>query len=696
MNHTTDVAISENTSLQNTLAQEASLYLRQHAENPVAWQAWNDAALAKAKQENKPILLSIGYSACHWCHVMADESFADEETAQLMNDRYINIKVDREERPDLDKVYQTAHQLLSRRGSGWPLTVFLNPHNLTPYFSGMYFPKQAAGGLPAFKEILQKAADFYQANTAAINEQNLQLQNALTKLSNPETTPNGPLTAQPLLAGRRQLAALFDPVYGGFGNAPKFPQPSKIERLMRWYSHSKQHHDHSGLAMLQTTLAAMANGGIYDQLAGGFFRYTVDAAWRIPHFEKMLYDNAQLLAMYAQAHAFAANPLYQQITEETIAWLLEDMQAPQGGFYATLDADSEHKEGKYYYWDQAEVKSLLTKDEFAVAALYFGLDQSANFENHWHLQIQQNISNAAAKLNLTVKKFTALLTSAKQKLCQARSQRVRPGRDEKIITAWNALLIKGLALAGMHFSQPKFITLAQQTIDFIYKNLWVNQRLYANYQQGQARNLAYLDDYAFLLDALLISLQAQWRSKDLQFAIALAEDLLLHFEDKAVGGFFFTANDQEPLIQRPKPLQDEAIPAGNGIAALALLRLGHLLGETRYLQAAEKTLRMAWGSLINAPANHCSLLDALEEYLYPQIIILRGAEKSLPKWRELCQKHYSLQRTVYAIPEQATELPGVLAQQAGEKNKVLAYVCNGPQCLAPIDNLAKLEEILTT
>ncbi len=682
----------------NHLVTETSRYLQQHVHNPVDWYPWGNEALNKAREEDKPILLSIGYSACHWCHVMADESFVDPETAKLMNELFVSVKVDREERPDLDKVYQAAHQLLTGRGGGWPLTVFLSPKDHVPFFAGTYFPLHAAVGRPTFKMVLQKVADFYRTNSAAVVDQNSRVTEALKQLVQTDLVGNDMLTEQPLLDARQQLAVEYDATHGGFGRAPKFPQATSIERLIRWWAQSKiaGHADEAALTIVNRTLAAMAKGGIYDQLGGGFYRYTVDAAWQIPHFEKMLYDNGQLLSLYSSMFAIDNNPLWRSIVEETVAWLMREMHAVNGGFYSTLDADSEHHEGIFYYWDREEIKKLLTEEEYAVVKLYFGLDQLANFEGHWHLHVVREQIKVADNLQLTEVTVAQLLSSARKKLFVAREQRVRPGRDEKIITAWNGLVIKGLALAGQYLESPDYITTAQQTVDFIINNLQQNDRLFATHQNGNARFMGYLDDYALLLDGILTLLQVKWRLSDLQFAISLAEGLLMYFEDKEHGGFFYTASDHETLIQRPKGLMDEALPSGNGVAALALARLGYLLGESRYLLASKKTLAMAWPMLSSYPTAHASLLNALEEYFYPpQIIVLRGEGDTLKKWQQICLQNYNPRRFVVAIPEGEKNLPTELAIRKANKEKVIAYVCTGLECSAPIENFAELEQLLS-
>lgn len=681
----------------NRLATETSRYLNQHANNPVDWFPWGTEALEIARRENKPIILSIGYSACHWCHVMADESFADLDTAKIMNELFVNIKVDREERPDLDKVYQTAHQILTGRGGGWPLTVFLNPHNLTPFFAGTYFSSRASSGIPSFKDVLRKIAQYYKEHPTEIAEQNNRIDEALKQLIEAKKPSEEALTHQPLLQARRQLAAEFDPLHGGFGTQPKFPQATNLHYLLDWwiYSQSSNHEDKSAFAMIQATLEQMAKGGIYDQLGGGFFRYTVDASWQIPHFEKMLYDNGQLLGLYSKVSSLHKSNLFKRVVNKTADWLLSKMLSPEGAFYATLDADSEHHEGKYYYWNREQFHTLLTEDELEVAVVYFGLDRNANFEGHWHLHIVLTAKQLAKKLHMDLATVKKLLSSAKRKLFAAREQRISPGRDEKIITSWNALVIKGLVQAGFFFQRQDLISAAHRAMDFMMEKMWVGDELMSTYQNGQTKSNAFLDDYAFLLDAILALLEVEWRTSYLNFAIRLADNLINYFEDSKHGGFFFTAGEQETLIQRPKPLMDEAIPAGNGLAALSFLRLGYLLGESRYLLAAENTLKMAWDSIQDYPAAHCSLLMALQEFSNPpQIIILRGVKKELSKWLELSKARYNPQRLVFAIPSTETPLPESLTEYRAIKGKVLAYVCQGKECKPPIDNFEEFEELL--
>jgi uncharacterized protein YyaL (SSP411 family) len=680
----------------NHLAGETSPYLLQHAANPVDWYPWSAEALDRAARENKPILLSIGYSACHWCHVMAHESFEDPETAALMNRLFVNIKVDREERPDLDKIYQSAHSLLTQRHGGWPLTVFLTPHDQVPFFAGTYFPDTPRHGMPAFREILQRISDYLPAHADEIRAQNTALLQALQ--SSMDTNAADMLNALPLDSARQQLQHNFDERDGGFGAAPKFPHPTNIERLLRHWSGSRTgdiEPDRRALHMAVFTLERMARGGMYDQLGGGFCRYSVDTRWEIPHFEKMLYDNAALLALYAEARAATGNPLFERITRETAAWTLREMQSPAGGYYSSLDADSEGEEGRYYVWHRDEVRAHLDEADYPLFARRYGLDQAPNFEGHWHLNARHTTAELAAEFSLSEVEVRQRLATASASLLQLRERRVRPGRDDKILTAWNGLMIRGMAIAGRLLDEPAWIESAERALDFIHDRLWVNGRLLATCKDERAHLNAYLDDYVYLIDAILELLQARWRDGDLAFAMELAEVVLAHFA-AADGGFYFTSDDHEALIQRPLPQHDDATPSGNGIAAKVFGRLGHLLGETRYLQAAESTLKRLWGALVQMPHGHASLLVALEESLFPlQIVIIRGTGSTLPDWHDLAARSYAPRRLALAIPNEARDLPAQLQQRKPEGDAV-AYICNGLTCGAPLRDRSEFTRQLST
>jgi uncharacterized protein YyaL (SSP411 family) len=661
----------------NHLIHETSPYLLQHAHNPVDWHPWGEEALNQARREDKPILLSIGYSACHWCHVMAHECFEHPEIAAIMNRLFVNIKVDREERPDLDKIYQSAHHLLAQRPGGWPLTMFLAPSDLTPFFGGTYFPPQPRHGLPGFPDLLENLADFYRHHRADIAQHTQAVSHALQQLASPPISGEQ-FSARPLDTAYAQIAESFDEVHGGFGGAPKFPHFGSLEPLL-------QRDDPQALGMARLTLEKMARGGIYDQLGGGLCRYSTDELWMIPHFEKMLYDNGPFIQLCSQAWQLTGDPLFARVAGESADWAIHEMRSAEGGFYATLDADSEAGEGVFYTWTREQVREILDADEYKLFSAAFGLDRPANFEGRWHLHGYLAPQQLAEKFALPLESVERILAGARQKLFAQRQKRAAPGRDEKILAAWNGLMIKGLAVAGEILRQPAYIEAAQGAVDFIRTRLWRNGRLLAVYKDGQARFNAYLDDHAYLLDALLALLQAHWRRVDLDFAQDLAELLLARFEDPEQGGFFFTADDHEALIQRPKPFGDDSTPAGNGVAALALARLGHLLGETRYLQAAERTLRAAWSSILHLPYAHTSLLLALEEYLQPlRIIVLRGSTADLPAWRAAAG--HAPHRLLLAIPNEAQDLPGLLAERRG-RERTVAYICSGTECRMPVEEL---------
>jgi uncharacterized protein len=678
--------------MQNHLKTETSPYLLQHAENPVAWYPWGEEALNLAKKLDKPILLSIGYSACHWCHVMAHESFEDDAVADIMNQHFINIKVDREERPDIDQIYQTAHSMLSQKSGGWPLTVFLTPDQ-QPYFTGTYFPKSAKYQLPGFADLIPRVAQFYHEKKEDLALQNGQLADALKRTI---PTPSSILSASEstLMLAFTSLESSFDFEHGGFGSAPKFPNPADITLLL----HAAKAGNKAAEAMALQMLSAMANGGIYDQIGGGFCRYSVDERWNIPHFEKMLYDNGQLLFLYCDGWQISKNKRYQQIIEETVAWLICEMRDKKSAFYSSLDADSMNEnghseEGAFYVWQPEEVKKLLTPEEFAVASSCFGFDRAANFENPhsgyagWHPYLAR----------LPEHDEIVALMNAQTKLFDAREKRTRPGRDDKILTSWNALAIKGLARAGRVFNRPDWLVFAQDAMDFIREKMWVNDQLLATCKDNsrgdyKAHLNAYLDDYAFLLDALIELLQADYRAIDLSFAEDLAEALLENFEAED-GGFYFTSHTHETLIHRPKQAYDNAAPNGNGIAAVALQKLGHMLGEPRYLEAAERTLKAFDTSLASNPAACASLSHALSEFLTPpSLVIIRGEAKLMTDWRDAIQQHYFPHHLVFYLDEtienSKQDLPPTLQRKLTQD--VNAWVCQGVVCSASLNSLQSL------
>jgi uncharacterized protein len=655
----------------NRLAQETSPYLQQHAANPVEWYAWGPEALERARAEDRPILLSIGYSACHWCHVMAHESFEDPAVAAVMNRRFVNVKVDREERPDLDQIYQTAHQMLAQRAGGWPLTMFLAPDG-TPFFGGTYFPKEARYGLPGFPDLCERVAALWREKRAEIGAQNAEVLKGFARTLPRPAARLGELDAGPVQALLDVLRTNFDATYGGFGAAPKFPHPTDLELCLR----------KGETTMAHTTLKRMCEGGIYDQLGGGFCRYSVDARWMIPHFEKMLYDNGPLLGLLTDAWLVTRDAVYRKCAEDTAVWMMREMQSPEGGYYSSLDADSEHEEGKFYVWDRDEAQRLLTAGEYAAAAPHFGLDQPPNFENRrWHLHVAKPMD-------------TPTLEAAKARLFAAREKRVRPGRDEKILVSWNALAIRGMAHAGRVFGDERWSDSARRALQFIRSAMWRDGRLAATYKDGRAHLNAYLDDYALLIAALLELLQEKFSTEDLAFASQLAEVLLDQFEDKAEGGFFFTARDHEKLIHRPKPGHDHATPAGNAVAAWVLGRLAALTGEERYVRAAARTLELFYPAMQEHPGGFAMMAIALDEYLaQPKTLILRGGQAAIDAWRRELAREFLPDAELLAIPDDVRGLPPLL-DKPRRPQPVNAWLCRGVTCLEPISDLVHLKHTL--
>jgi uncharacterized protein YyaL (SSP411 family) len=659
--------------MPNRLARETSPYLQQHAGNPVEWYPWGAEALERARAEAKPLLLSIGYSACHWCHVMARESFEDAAVAAVMNRLFVNVKVDREERPDLDQIYQTAHQMLAQRGGGWPLTMFLTPDG-TPFFGGTYFPKEARYGLPGFAELCERIGAIWRERQADIAAQNVELLQAFERtLPRPQAATDA-LSDAPIRGLLESLRRSFDARHGGFGGAPKFPHPSDLEFCLR----------QGETRIVEATLTGMCEGGIYDQLGGGFCRYSVDAAWAIPHFEKMLYDNGPLLQLLADAFVVLGKPLYRRCAEETAGWLLREMQSPEGAYYSSLDADSEHEEGKYYVWQRDEVRDLLSDEEYRALAPHYGLEGPPNFENRaWHLRVVQPVASNGE----------ALREAGRRKLLAERERRARPGRDEKILVSWNALAIRGMLRAARVFGRADWQASAERALAFVREHMWKEGRLLATYKDGRAHLSAYLDDYAFLLAALIERLQSAYRADDLRFAQALADVLLEQFEDAQAGGFFFTARDAERLIHRPKPGHDQATPSGNAMAAWGLSRLGAITGEARYANAAERTLALFHPFMCEHPEGFATMACTLEEALRPSsLLVLRGPQSALAAWQAELAREYLPRATVLAIGDQAEPLPEPLDKPLG--GRVAAWLCSGAACLPPMHDLAQLKERL--
>jgi len=705
--------------MPNRLAGETSPYLLQHADNPVDWQPWGEPALALARREQKPILLSIGYSACHWCHVMAHESFEDPTVAAAMNADFVNIKVDREERPDLDQIYQTAHALLTRRSGGWPLTMFLTPEG-APFFGGTYFPREGRYGLPGFLELLPRVAAVYREQGAAIAEHGARLRDALASLE-PEPPAAASLPPRAPALALDALKSTFDPVHGGFGGAPKFPHETDLALCLRAAvrmsaagppqgansspsggsaaataaSVGAQHiGDADALNVVRVTLERMAEGGIHDQLGGGFSRYSVDAEWSIPHFEKMLYDNGPLLGLYADAARVTGDLRHADVARGIAGWMTREMRAPDGAFWSSLDADSEGEEGRFYVWSRDEVRALLAADDYAVAAPHFGLDGPPNFEGHaWHLRIALPFDEVAARLGLARPEVVTRVDRAKAVLFAARAKRVRPGLDDKILTSWNALAIEGLARAARALDEPAFADLAVAATDALRATAWRDGRLLATRKGAHAHLNAYLDDHAFLLAALLELMQTRFRREDFEWARELAELLLARFEDRTSGGFFFTSHDHEALFHRTKPGPDNATPSGNGVAASALIALGHLANEPRYVESGERAVRAFGAVLAESPRGCATLVAALEDALSPpSSVLLSGDVPTCLGWQRALER--TLRPGVRVFDLAGREVPAAMAKGALPASGASAWVCRGTQCHPPVGSLAEVEALL--
>jgi uncharacterized protein YyaL (SSP411 family) len=668
----------------NRLAGAASPYLRQHAGNPVDWHPWGDEALDAARSQNKPILLSIGYSACHWCHVMAHESFDDPEVARVMNDAFVNVKVDREERPDLDQIYQAAHALLTRRTGGWPLTMFLTPEG-APFFAGTYFPKHGRYGLPGFLELLPKVAEAYREQGDRIAEQNGRLADALAALE-PEGGP-APALGGARVAALEHLKRSFDRVHGGFGAAPKFPHAFELDFCLRAYVRTG---DEEALAVVRVTLDRMADGGIHDQLGGGFCRYSVDAEWTIPHFEKMLYDNGPLLALYAGAARVTGRQRFSDVARDIVGWLVREMRAEDGAFYSSMDADSEGSEGRFYVWTREEARAAVSGEEWIVAEPRYGFDRPANFEGHaWNPRVSEKLDVIAQRAGIDEVDANTRLAGARAGLFKAREARVHPGRDDKILTSWNALAIAGLARAANALDMRRWTDLACAATDALRRTAWRDGRLLATRHGDRAELNAYLDDHAFLLAALVDLMQARFRREDYDWACALADALLSRFEDRDRGGFFFTSHDHEKLFHRTKPGHDNATPSGNGIAAQALVALGHLASEPRYVEAAQRAVDLFASDVARAPAGRATLLEAAAMLdAPPALVVLVGEPETCAAWhREIAGRYRP--STITVDLSRVADAPAPLVKGDPPGTGAAAFVCHGAVCLPAIASLAE-------
>jgi hypothetical protein len=605
--------------MTNRLANETSPYLLQHAHNPVDWYPWGEEALERAKKEDKPILLSIGYSACHWCHVMERESFEDEAIASQMNENFINIKVDREERPDLDAVYMEAVQMLTGSG-GWPMTVFLTPEG-RPFYGGTYFPPVDRMNMPGFPRLLQAISQSYQTNRGEIERVTTQLTEQMGRTTQLEKGST-PLTVEILHQAYSNLASNFDYQNGGFGTAPKFPQPMTPEFLLRYYHHG---YNQRALEMVETTLEKMACGGMYDQIGGGFHRYSTDAFWLVPHFEKMLYDNALLARLYLHAYQLTQRDLYRRITQETLDYVLREMTDPRGGFYSAQDADSEGEEGKFFIWTPQQIGDALGNEEGDIFGGFFGVTEAGNFEGTNILNIPRKASLFAAEHGIPLEQLVSIIQRGKKKLLEVREQRVHPLRDDKVLSSWNGLMLRSFAEAGATLGRPDYLQAATNNASFLLEYLKPQGRLLRTYREGEAKLLGYLEDYAFVADGLVALYEATFKARWLVEAVKLADEMIELFWDEGVGGFYDTGKDHEALVVRPRDVFDNAQPCGGSVASEVLLKLAVITGNDDYATKATAPLRSLHQLMARAPGGTGHWLAALDFYIsVPKEIAIIG------------------------------------------------------------------------
>jgi len=679
--------------MPNHLLHENSPYLLQHAHNPVDWYPWGEEALARSRAENKPIFLSIGYAACHWCHVMAHESFEDPATAALMNEYFINIKVDREERPDLDSIYMQATTAMTGSG-GWPMSVFLTP-DLRPFYTGTYFPPRPHHNMPSFKDVLLSLAKVWREQPDEIERVTSQVLQHIQPQALPVTNQFG-LSKESLEMATKSLLDSYDWGYGGWGSAPKFPQPMSIEYLIRrTISDSPQREQ--ALKACHHALNAMARGGMYDVVGGGFARYSVDNFWRTPHFEKMLYDNAQLASLYLHGYLVTGEIKYRQVCEETLDFILREMTHPDGGFYSSLDADSEGEEGKFYVWIQDEIQNVLGSD-FDFFKTAYGITPGGNWEGKMILQRAVDNSTLAARFKLDLETTHAKLAECHSKLLIARSTRIRPGTDDKVLVMWNALALSAFAEASRYLGRKDYLDAAIRNAHFLLNNLYVEDRLLRSWRDGQAKHNAYLEDYASLVLALLALYQSDPNPEWYATALKLANEMVTHFADP-VGGFFDTRDDHETLLVRPKDIQDNATPSGNALATTALLQLATYGDRPEWRSVAENMLASLQNALLRYPTAFAQWLCAADFAVGPTHEVAIIGDPDHPKIHEFLKTLWKSYR-----PRQATAIsayppgpgsPALLENRPLVNDLPTAYVCQGFVCLKPVNSPDEMEIQLT-
>ncbi|MGD9647672.1 MAG: thioredoxin domain-containing protein [Pirellulales bacterium] len=686
--------------MPNRLANETSPYLLQHANNPVDWYPWGPEALERAKREDKPIFLSIGYSACHWCHVMEHESFENAEIAKQINEQFVPIKVDREERPDLDQIYMNAVQMMTGRG-GWPMSMFLTP-DLQPFFGGTYWPPTSKHGLPGFDRVLVAVADAWRTRRKEIVEQAGQLTAQLREIGLAGGAA-GDVPDDLVLRAAAELEKSFDPVHGGFGQAPKFPHPMDLRVLLRaWRRLAAGDERRAKLLNVVThTLDKMAAGGIYDHLGGGFHRYSVDERWLVPHFEKMLYDNALLVPAYLEAFQATGRDEYATVVRETLDYLLREMTDRAGGIYSTQDADSEGEEGKFYVWTPAELEQVLGPAPAKAFAAFYDVSAAGNFEGHNILNRAKSFDEVAKLLGREPGELAAEIDNSRKLLLAARLKRVPPGLDDKVLTGWNALAIEALAMAGAVLAEPRYVDAARRAADFVLTTMRGDDgRLLHSWRAGRARFDAYLDDYAALAAALVTLYEATFDERWIDESVALVETMLENFADVEAGGFFYTADNHETLIARTKDAQDSSVPSGNALAATALVRLGKLCGRGDWLDAARGTLACFARILSRAPTASGQMVLAWDELVgpTPELVFVGGSDSQRAAAVAHLWHHFLPNRALAGRPAtteaQAPALEAIFAGKASDTAEPRLYVCQDFACQAPVHGVPAIRQTI--
>ena len=683
----------------NHLIREKSPYLLQHVENPVDWYPWGDEAFQKAKKEDKPIFLSVGYATCHWCHVMAHESFEDEEVARVLNRSFVAIKVDREERPDVDQIYMSVCQALTGQG-GWPLSIFMTPEG-SPFFAGTYFPKEGRMGMPGFIDLLQRIAAAWQTEREKILQGSAEIRRVIRQEAGPAAKEGSPSQAD-LRKTYTQLSRSFDVAWGGFGKAPKFPSPHHLTYLLRWH---KRNQDPQAADMVVKTLEAMRRGGIFDHLGFGFHRYSVDERWLVPHFEKMLYDQAMLAMAYVEAYQALGEKNFAETAGEIFTYVLRDMTAPEGGFYSAEDADSEGREGLFYVWTPAEAKKHLGAERGDLFCRFYGITPEGNFEDGLSIpHVSMTLEAFADREKIPVGNLGKILAEAREKLLQVREKRIHPLKDDKILTAWNGLMIAALAKGSGALQEPAFSSAAEKAADFILRRMRDDSgRLRRRYRLGHVAYPGYLDDYACFIWGLIELYEATFKPRYLAAAMELQRIQIELFWDDSGGGFFMTAKDAEELIARPKDLYDGAVPSGNSVAFLNLLRLARMGGNPDWEKLADRMIRGFGGAVGDYPMAYTHLMSGLDFFLGPtREIVIAGnpEERTTREMITYAQRTFLPFKILLLRPdgEAGREISGLcpfLEAMGPGKGGTSAYICEGYSCKAPIASLAELQTALS-